>query len=338
MEINLMLGFSFVLIAGLFSGAFALPMKFTSKWQWENVWLMFSIWALLISPWIVAIFTVTDLFSVYRAAPTNELLLVLLFGLIWGVGGITFGKGLDYLGLALGMAIMMGLITAIGTLVPIFVLNPEIIGTSKGNRLFLGVFVLIIGIIILAYAGKMRETDKGNKSSNNPNSKLFIKGLIIAIIAGVFGPMINFAFVFGDEIQLIAEQTGTTKQNVGNTIWPLTFLGGGLVNVGYCIFLLKKNESYKLFKNSTNLYWISTILMGIIWFGSIMFYGMAASNLGELGKSIGWASFQSVAIITSNVIGLLSGEWEKANKNTKLTLFIGIISLIIGIFIIGLQN
>lgn len=338
MEINLMPGFGFIIIAGIFSGAFALPLKFTSQWKWENVWLMFSIWALLISPWVIALFTVNDLFAVYKAAHVNQLLLVLLFGVIWGVGGISFGKGLDYLGLALGMAIMMGLITAIGTLVSIFVLNPEIVGSPKGNMIFLGVFVLIIGIIILSIAGTLRESSKVNDSSNNSGSKLFVKGLIIAIIAGVFGPMINFAFVFGDEIQLIAEQTGTLKQNIGNAIWPLTFLGGGFVNVGYCIFLLRKNETLKLFKNGTKHYWVFTMLMGIVWFGSIMFYGMAASYLGELGKSIGWASFQSLAIITSNVIGLLSGEWKQAGKHAVMTLFLGITTILIGIFIIGLQN
>ncbi len=343
MDSNVLVGFTYVIIAGIFSGSFAIPMKITKKWKWENVWLMFSIWALFVSPWLVASFTIHHVLDIYRSAPAGEILLVLVFGLAWGIGGVTFGKGLDYLGLALGMAIMMGLINAIGTMVPIVVLQPELLGTTKGMYIISGVLILTIGIIVLSVAGKKREeSQKKNeniiKNGNPGTKKSFVAGLIIAIIAGVFGPMINFAFVFSDEIQQLAIHQGTQPENAGNAIWPLTFLSGGLINAGYCIFLLKKNKTVKLFRDGNAIYWISTLLMGVVWFGSIMFFGMAAKNLGVLGASVGWASFQALAIITSNIIGLIVGEWRGTSLRIKSLLFAGICILIVGIIIIGMQK
>ncbi len=339
---SIFLGFAFGIISGIFSGSFALPMKFTKKWQWENTWVVHSAWSLLIIPWAIALITIPSLFSVYKAVPAGTMLLVFLFGFGWGIGGVLFGMGLDIVGLALGTAIMMGLINALGSLLPLVFFHPEDLLKPVGLLIIAGVLVMLVAIVICAIAGFQKEKALSASKTEEKSSEMkkpFAVGLTICVVSGVLSPMLNFAFVFGDKIREEAVALGASLTNAPNAIWSIALLGGLIVNIGYCTYRLSRNKTWGLFKaGGTKSYWIFTFLMAFMWMASIMFYGMAAANLGKLGPSLGWPIFMGVAILAGNAWGIITGEWKGTGSKPIIINTAGIVLLLVGLGLIGLAS
>jgi L-rhamnose-H+ transport protein len=328
-------GILFIIMAGIFSGTFALPFNFNKGWMWENNWLIWSFMALLIAPWAAALLTIPELFTVLQ----NEadcLYLVALFGLIWGVGAIMFGKGLHVLGISLALPIMQGLINSIGTIMPVIFKDPAGLLKPSGIKLLAGVCVIILGIILYSIAGSRKEKKLQDKTTQiHKSHSNFKKGLLICVLAGIFGPMINFAFVFGNPLQERAITTGASVVFSANAIWCIVLTAGFAVNALECIRLFHRNSSRKCYKIHTGRSIIFATLGGVLWYFSIMFYGMGSTNIGEMGASTGWAVMQSTAIIAGNVAGLAAGEWKGADRNSIRPMIAGLASLIIGIIIIA---
>jgi len=332
MEINITAGMLLVIMAGTFSGTFAIPFKFNKKWQWENNWIIWTVFALLVMPWVVSLITVPDLFSIY-AESIDNVLLVALFGTIWGIGAILFGRGIHYLGVSLSLPIMLGLINSVGTIMPIVYKDPRALFEPQGLQILLGVAILLIGIVIVSIAGSKKEAGKGDLGDESKRS--FTLGIIVCILAGVFGPMVNFAFVFGEPMQVKAIELGTSSTFASNTIWSIALSCGFIANFIYCLYLLRKNNTAQLFKNGTPTYWFLAALSGIIWYGSVMFYGMGSNKLGDLGASVGWALMQSLAIIAGNVSGIMAGEWKGARQSAVRLMVAGMLILIAGVLVIA---
>ncbi|TKG93886.1 rhamnose/proton symporter RhaT [Puteibacter caeruleilacunae] len=332
METNTLTGLIYILMAGSLSGTFAIPFKFNVKWKWENNWAIWSLFALLILPWVAAITTVPHLSTILHES-IHVVGMVALFGLIWGVGAILFGKGIHYLGVSLSMPIMLGLINSVGTIMPMLYKDPSSLVSPEGIQLLIATSIIIVGIIIISIAGSQK--DRQTQDASKKKSNHFVKGLVICILAGIFGPMINFAFVFGEPMQLSAIQQGATSVYASNVIWCVTLTCGFLINFGYCVYILRKNKSHVLYKNVDWKYWLFASLTGIIWYGSIMFYGMGGNMLGSMGASIGWAVMQSLAIITSNLSGIIAGEWKGSSKQSIVIMSTGMLFLIVGIITIA---
>ncbi|WP_430817761.1 L-rhamnose/proton symporter RhaT [Carboxylicivirga sp. RSCT41] len=332
MEINISAGMLLVVMAGTFSGTFAIPFKFNTRWQWENNWIIWTVFALLVTPWIVSLITVPDLFSIYADSMDN-VLLVALFGTIWGIGAILFGRGIHYLGVSLSLPIMLGLINSVGTIMPIVYKDPAALLEPSGLQIILGVAILLVGIVIVSIAGSKK--DARQNESSDASGKSFTLGIIVCILAGIFGPMVNFAFVFGEPMQLKAIESGTSSSFASNTIWSIALTCGFIANFIYCLYLLQKNKTAKLFKKSAPAYWFWAALSGVIWYCSVMFYGMGSNKLGDLGASVGWALMQSLAIIAGNVSGILAGEWKGANKSAVRIMVGGMLVLIAGVLVIA---
>jgi L-rhamnose-H+ transport protein len=325
-------------LGGMVNGTFGLPMKFTVKWRWENTWSMWTIWTLLVVPWVIGLLTVPRLFQVYSEVDLKALALVFLFGIIWGVSAIAFGTGMHYLGLALGYSLMMGMIIAIGSVSPLILHHPENIFKPSGLAIVGGVVVIIAGITLNARSAVMKEKDlAGSTTEDKPvEKKSFLKGVIICIIAGVTAPMLNYAFIYGDKLRVAAENLGASKTLAPNSIWTITLFGGFFVNLLYCLFLLKKNNTWSLYRaKGTSPYYLYTLIMGVCWAGGIAIYGMATANMGNLGPSIGWAIFSAVCILTANIWGILTGEWKGATKKTLQVMTAGLVVLFGGICIVG---
>lgn len=111
------------------------PIKKVRDWSWESFWLVQGVFAWLVFPLLGAMLAVPSghtLIEAYSANPTDALLAV-LFGVLWGVGGLTFGLSMRYLGVALGQSISLGTCAGLGT-----ILTPLIMGkpgelTVPGN-------------------------------------------------------------------------------------------------------------------------------------------------------------------------------------------------------------
>ena len=332
------LGLTLGIIAGAFLGSFALPMKKIKGWEWENTWIMYSVWALIVFPWILAFFTIPEFPAVYGSISVSTILAVFLFGAGWGVASVGFGMGLKLLGLALGTAIVLGLNNAIGAILPLILYHPEDFQEPVGLAITAGVLVMLVGIAVCSVAGAKKEKSLrlAESESVRKDKGVFVKGLIICLVAGVFGAMFNFALIAGKPIEEQAIIAGAEPLNAANATWCISLLGGFVVTLLYCVYLYKKNGSFRLFlQKDSNINWLHTFLMGIMWFSGVAIYGMAVANLGRLGPSIGWPVIQSMAVASGNLWGIVTGEWKGTGKAPLRIMMVGLLLLFTGIGIIG---
>lgn len=335
---NAALGLTLGITSGAFLGSFALPMKKIKVWNWENTWIMYSVWALIVLPWIWAFLTIPNLINVYAVVSRSTILKVFLFGAGWGVASVGFGIGLKLLGLALGTAIVLGLNNAIGAILPIILYNPKDLRQPAGLAITAGVIVMLLGITVCSIAGARKEKTlkRAATAAIEREKGVFIKGLIICLVAGLFGAMFNFALIAGKPIEEQAVKAGVTGINAANATWCISLLGGFVVTLIYCVCLYNKNDSLRLFtEKGSNINWLHTFVMGIMWFGGVAIYGMAVSKLGRLGPSIGWPVIQSMAVASGNIWGIVTGEWKGTGKMPISIMTVGLILLFVGIGIIG---
>lgn len=330
------LGAAIVVAGGLLHGSFALPLKRIQKWQWENTWLVYSIVATILFPIFLAFLTVPSLTTVYANSAASTIALVTFFGFGWGVGSTLFGQGIARVGMALGFAIVLGITSSLGSLLPLLILHPDQLATTKGLTLLIGLAIVIAGIIACAVAGAVREKDqKGTVAATTKGS--YSAGLIICIASGILSPMLNFGFEFGGPIKEAATALGARSDLASNAMWAPAMAGGFLANAGYSIYLLGKNKTWGLYSapGISAGYWLGAIVMGLLWFGGISIYGMGASTMGPLGGVLGWPVFMSMVIVTANVWGAVSGEWAGASNKAKRLSWLGIAILIAAIVVIS---
>jgi len=329
------LGFTILFIGSIMSGVFALPMKFQRKWAWEKSWFVYSFWSTIFFPVVLTLFVNRNIFSILAEIPLKDILVVALFGFIWGIGSVLFGLGLKKLGLSIGYAIMMGLINAFGTLIPIAINQPDTFKTISGLFVIIGLLVIIVGIIFLS---RVHAHTKAKQENIQISKRNFISGLIICIITGIIGPFINFAFVFGSALKSAALAHETLPFFSANIIWFVALITGFIPNAAYCLYLMKKNKTYKESNNFVLKNHIFGFLSGLFWFASVWLYGVGVDLLGTLGVTIGWAFFQSFAIIAGNFAGGITGDWKNLTKRGYFYNFLGIAILILGVFVLMLPN
>lgn len=333
MNVNTLSGLLIILLAGTCSGIFSLPFKSNRNWKWENNWFIWSFSALIVMPWLAALLTVSHLGSIYAAEPTSTGL-VLLFGLIWGFGAILFGKGIDFLGISLSLPIMQGLINTTGTLIPILLRDPSELLSANGAKTIGGIVLLLIGIILFAIAGNRKAGLQGAQEEKT-SQKRFRTGMLICILAGIFGPMINFALIYGQPLQDRAVAAGVAPFFAANIVWCLALTAGFVINALECGRLFRKNGSWKNYKTRPGKGLLMAGAAGLIWFLSIMLYGMGGSKMGVAGTSIGWAVMQSVAILAGNFAGIFSGEWRNTTRHARRPMITGLVFLLLGIVLLA---
>jgi L-rhamnose-H+ transport protein len=332
-------GLMLVFVGGMLNGSFAAPMKRLAAWRWENIWLVYSLTGLLILPWVIALATVPHLGGVLQQSSGAVLAKVALFGFAWGIGGLLFGQGIARVGLALGFAVILGITSSFGSLVPLAILHPDQLGTRQGLALIAGTVVMTLGLVFLAVAGRRREREQASGAAAAERSGFGV-GLVICILSGVFSSMLTFAFVFGDKMQDLSRQAGASAAMSGNGIWALAVSCGCLPNVAYCIYLLNKNHTWSVFREKTGGagYAMGAALMGILWYSGLVVYGMGTAALGALGKIVGWPVFMSVDIVTGIAWGFLGGEWKGASRTALAYCLTGIAILFVAIGVISLGN
>lgn len=333
------LGIMLVLLGGVLNGSFAFPMKRMPGWRWENTWLIYAVTALIIIPWAIAATTIPHLCTVYQQASWSVLAKITLYGFAWGIGATLFGLGIARVGLALGFAVILGMTSSLGSLLPLAVLHPEQLHTHRGLALIAGTLVIIVGLVFLSIAGKRRESEQNHGPAAAGRSG-FGTGLIICVFSGIFSSMLNFAFIFGDEVKQLALNAGASSAMAGNAIWSLAVTAGFIANAIYCVYLLNKNHTWGIFtgEGAGVGYWLGGALMGAFWFGGLVVYGMGAAALGTLGGIIGWPVFMSMDIIAGISWGFINREWKGASRGSYGYCLVGIGVLFLAIAIIALGN
>lgn len=334
-ESQVLVGVALAVLAGVLNGSFALPMKFMHQWKWEHTWLVYSVVAMVAFPWCVAWYFTPNLVRLISVAP---LPLICGFGFSWGLGAVAFGLALVRLGIGLGLALMLGLIAGIGSLVPMLVLRPGSLGTRAGYFVLAGNLVLIAGIALCAFAGSLREKQQRSADPHPAGRSSLLVGLVLAVASAVFGSALNFSFAFTGETQRRAVELGASPAMSSMGIWALTVSSGFVANGAYCLWKIGRRGWSPFVMPGCALYWLGGITMGLLWFGGLIAYGVGGSKLGPAAAVIGWPMLLGASIITSNLLGWLTGEWRGTGCRCRFYLVAGIAVILTSIFVIAQGN
>ncbi len=254
MNPNPALGVLFHWLGGLASGSFYVPYKGVKHWAWETYWLAGGFFSWIIAPWILASLLTKDLLAVLGHAPTSALFWAFFFGLLWGVGGLTFGLTMRYLGLSLGMAVVLGLCAAFGTLMPpIFrgEFMTQVVGTSSGRVILFGIFVCLVGITAAGLAGISKERVMSPEQQRAAIEEFDLrKGIGVAVLSGVMSACFAYGLAAGEPIKALTIQHGTAKLWQGLPVLIVVLVGGFLTNFVWCLILLTRNQTGYQFFNS----------------------------------------------------------------------------------------
>lgn len=344
------LGAIYHLIGGFASGSFYMPYKKVKGWQWESFWLTGGLFSWLIVPPVAAWLTLPGFHQIIGSTAPSILGTVFLMGLLWGVGGLTYGLGVRYLGMSLGNSVILGFCSAFGALIPpiYYNLSPtegkvsftDMITTPGGRMVLLGVLVCLIGIAICGRAGILKEKDlKQGTQTKNKNEFSLLKGLIIASVSGILSAFFNYGIEAGKTMADEAVKAGANPLFQNNVIFVVILWGGLTTNFAWCIFLNIRNRSFRDYSNrSTPLFrnYIFCAMAGTLWFLQFFFYGMGESKLGNGASS--WILHMAFIILTANIWGIVLKEWKGTRPKTIRTITIGILTIMLSVILVGYGN
>ncbi len=338
MDIDLLLGAGFVLLAAVCNGTLAVPQKFVKGFAWENTWGAFYLFTMVVIPAVFAILFLKGGPATWNQAGLIQVLVPIAFGFLWGCGMTCFGLGIASMGISLGYAIIMGLSVLVGSVVPLLSQHAAEVFTAAGLLAIAGIVICTTGVAVCGRAGALRDQSQSAGSSDAcSKTGQFAKGLVICILAGVLGSSINLAFSYsGAIVRLSQQEYGNSPAIATLTAWMLVFWGGFLATGPYCAFLLTKNATWKNFVGKSAGFDLTmAAVMGILHFLILFFYGIGAHYLGSLGTSVGWAAFLSCGLLIANLAGFMTGEWRDASRLSRRWLFAGLAVLVMGMCLLG---
>lgn len=308
-------GILLTFVAGVMNAFWPLPMRHIQKWAWENIWTVWSVVALIIIPWLLAIVTVPNLASVYAQAGMNAIGVVALFGLFWGVAQVLFGLSVDLVGMSLTFAVVNGMSSALGSWIPLVVLHPGGILTAGGMLVSGGVVGVIGGVAACSWAGHLRSKQLAPAMTAARSSAIqtsFSRRLAVTIACGILAPCLNLGFAFGHKISMAAIRTGSSPAAATNATLAVVLTAGFLSNIAYCIYRLARNRTVPLFSiPETKKYLLMATVMGALWIFSFAVYGSSTFYLGAYGTVVGWPVLMANITIISSLIDIVYGDWSK---------------------------
>ncbi len=256
---NPALGVFFHWLGGLASASFYVPYRGVKRWSWETYWLVGGFFSWIIAPWILAFLLTRDLLHVLAETPGTTVFWAIFFGLLWGVGGLTFGLTMRYLGLSLGMAVVLGLCDVFGTLMPpIFsgVFFSQVLGTASGRIILGGVFVCLLGIAAAGVAGIYKERAMSAEQKRAVIKEFDLKkGLAVATLSGVMSACFAYGLAAGAPIKALTLQHGTPTLWQGLPVLVVVLIGGFTTNFVWCVALNIRNKTgFQYFSSNAEKY------------------------------------------------------------------------------------
>jgi L-rhamnose-proton symport protein (RhaT) len=343
---SLVSGFGLILFAALAGGAFAVPLKMRRRYEWENTWLLGFFFALIVIP----LATVTVFLPVWWQAVANSgfktLAIAVAFGFLWGWGAVTFAIGINAIGLSLGYAIIMGLSTAVGSIIPMARRWGVISGDAKAVIL-VGILACVGGVAVCGRAGMLRErtpepdsaSAKKLSAGQKTAAQLFMAGVLWCVLSGFLSACANLGFDFANRVAQEASNLGAGPLSASIGRWLPMYWGGFLaILIGTGSTLVKKGTWRKYVAPGTARDFVLAILLGLGNFLAQIPYGMGAHFLGELGTSVGWAINIALSLLVANMFGFVTGEWKTAPRSSIRMLYVGLLVLIIAMVILGYGN
>jgi|SRR5437773_1975971 len=345
-SVFLLTGVALISLGAFVDGSLGLALKHIRGWRWEHLWLVYSVLAFAVIPWILGFGTIKNLTSVLRLANHRDLFLVFIFGVGWGCGAVLFGLSLKMAGMALSYAIAVGLGAAVGSFAPLMLMHRQEIMTDRGILVIGGVILVVIGVALCSWAGHLKDQRLAQPTAD-PLSKqrpesvarwkqdLRVKvGVVAAVLSGLLNPMINLSFAYRAPIAKLAERQGAEPFLALNVIWAIAMSAGAFVNAMYCSYLISKERSWNLMSRPSFDYVIG-LLMGLLGPVGLLLYGVGSSRMGELAAVVGWPILSSMGILSANFWGAITGEWSGTGRRPLCIMGIAIIVLIVAMFILG---
>jgi len=347
---QVILGIIFHFIGGFASGSFYMPYKKVKGWHWENYWIIGGLFSWLIVPPLAAWLTVPGFSEIIKATPASTIRYTILFGILWGFGGLTYGLGVRYLGMSLGNSVVLGFCSAFGALVPSVYYNfvpaegkttlHDLLHTTWGLIVLAGVLICLLGIYICGRAGMMKEKELPEAEKKKSVAEFNLaKGLVVAIFSGIMSACFNFGIEAGKPMANAAVAAGMNPLYQNNVTYVVLLWGGLATNFIWCMMLNAKNKTFGDYTDSKtpllNNY-IFSALAGTTWFLQFFFYGMGESKLGNGASS--WILHMAFIILVANAWGIALKEWKGVSNKTRATFITGICTILLSVLLVGLGN
>src|SRR6266851_4497333 len=343
---------------GLMSAIFYLPYRKVKHWSWESYWIVGGVFSWIVVPWIIAYLSVPNLLITLSDAPAKSLFWSYVFGVLWGVGGLTFGLTVRYLGFALGTAMALGYCAAFGTLLPP-IFNGQFAGvlkTTSGLVVLGGVVVCLLGIVISGLAGiaKDRELPEKEKTATVKEFS-FKKGVWVATFCGIMSACMSYGFAAGKPIAEVAVTNGSSDLWKNLPVLIIVLAGGFTTNFIWCSALNLRNKTFgdylkreQQIASSENpvagsegvpllANYLFCALAGTLWYLQFFFYGMGTTKMGKYDFS-SWTLHMASIIIFGTLLGVCLSEWRGVSERTHWLMRFGLVVLVSSTVVIGYGN
>ena len=331
---NVLIGLLIIAIGSMGQSSSYVPIKKVKQWSWESFWLIQGIFAWLFFPYLGAQLAVPENSSLIELWQAGGALKACFYGMLWGIGGLTFGLSMRYLGVALGQSIALGTCAGFGTLLPA-VFGGSDLFAGEGLILLLGVCITLAGIAVIGYAGSLRAQRMSEEEKLAAVKEFALtKGLLVALLAGVMSACFNLGLEAGAPVLDKAKELGSSDLFALNPVILLVTMGGFITNAVYCLFQNKKNKTGNdYFKVSGSVLTNNVLfcaLAGILWYSQFFGLGMGKSFFSDhpVMLAFSWSILMSLNVIFSNVWGIILKEWKGAGNKTLVVLFAGMLILI----------
>ncbi len=345
MNFNVLLGILLIATGAFSSGSFAVPFGKIKGWKWETYWMVFSLGAYILFPLTACLVFAPDFIQIIRATPSETILAVFLLGAVYGVGNLSFGLALRYLGLSLGYALSLGLMLAIGTLIPPMIdgrLTVMMQGLG-GTLLIWGIVVACAGIALSAWSGILKDKKVSiAKKQESIGEFNLIKGAMAAGLVGITGSAMSLGFEQGLPISDMAAQMGVDPLFTMMPVLVVLFSGTFITTIVWCVYLGIKNHSLTdYFSASSNrtltFNYLFGLFAGILWFGQFIVYGMGKSKMGPFTFT-SWGILMALTIVFATVWGLIRNEWKGVPVKVYVLMVLSLIIIIASSFMIGISG
>lgn len=364
---NALLGVIFHAIGGGASGSWYMPYNWVKKWRWEIYWISGGIFSWLIMPFLAVLLTIPNWQEILQATQGRVLLNTYMMGLLWGIGGLTYGLAIRYLGMSLGNSVLLGITSVVGSLglpvlrnipgvaqmIPAGLSFSDLFGSTGGQIVLLGIAILIIGIVLSGRAGIKKDQDLGHTKEGVNSEFSLSKGLLIAIVSGILSAFFSFGIDAGKEMAaavrtlavdqsypFVTQTGGGFKYLFENNIIFFVILWGGLTTnlIGTTVMIFKNKTAGDFVDKKAPLLsnYLFCALAGTTWFLQFFFYGMGETKIGNGASS--WTLHMATIILTANLWGFYRKEWKGVSKKTHQMILLGIGAILLSVIIIGIAK
>lgn len=325
-----LVGLLIIAVGSFFQSSSYVPINKVRDWSWESFWLVQGLFAWILFPLGGALLAVPEGHSLgpLFGAASDAALRAAGYGVLWGVGGLTFGLSMRYLGVALGQSLSLGTCAAFGTLLPALLTGTDLL-TGQGLILLLGVCITLAGIAVIGYAGSLRARNLSIEEQHAAIRDFALtKGVLVALLAGVMSACFNLGLEAGRPLRI--EGANPLFATLPATL-AVTF-GGFLTNALYCLFRNARNHSFCDYGKRRVM--LRNVLLcalaGALWYSQFFAFGVGQSFFepGTVVAAFAWCILMALNVTFSNLWGILLREWRGASPRTIGILVAGLLLLI----------